>query len=633
MFDAVRNNKRIVQVFLGLITLPFAFWGVESYIRNAGTSRDVATVGGSSITQQQYQQAWRNQQERLRSSLGPNYNPALMESPEARLAVVNSLVDQRVLLLEASKRRLMASDDLLRDVISKIPALQEVGKFSPSRYEAALKAQGLTQTGFEAQLRQDLTLQQLVGAVSETGMVAAAAAEAMLRIQAEERQVAELRIVPEQFAAQAKPSLESLQKFYDDNKASFEIPEQVRAEYVQLSLDALLAQLTVSAEEVKSWYEGHKERYQQSEERRASHILIPAGNDVAQAKAKAKAEAVLKEVQQNPGKFADIAKRESQDPGSASKGGDLGFFGKGMMVKPFEEAVFSQKEGELSGLVQSDFGFHIIKVTGIKGGKLKSLEEVKGEIETELKRQAASRKFAEAAETFSNLAYEQSDSLKPVAERFKLPLQQTAWFSRRGGQNAGVVGNEKLLGALFGEDALKNKRNTEAVEVGPNTLVAARVLEHKPASLKPFESVKGQIEDILKIQQTNALAKQAGEEKLAQLKSSGEDKLAWALVKNVSRMEGSRQVPSAALQAIFKADASKLPAYTGVEFPNNGGYALYKIMKVSQPSSLDEGKRKVLQKEYTTLVAQEDFAAYLAGLRARYKVEINKAALEDNKDR
>jgi len=630
MFDAVRNNKRIVQVFLGLITLPFAFWGVESYIRNAASSNDVASVGDSKISRQQYAEAWRNQQERLRQTMGPNYNPAMMESPEARLAVVNSLIDQRVLLLEASKRRLMASDDLLRDVISKIPALQEDGKFSLARYESALKSQGLTQAGFEAQLRQDLTLQQLVGGVSETGMVAAAAAEAMLRIQSEERQVAELRIVPEQFAAQVKPTLEDAQKFYEEHKSSFEIPEQVRAEYVQLSLDALLSQVTVSAEEVKSWYEGHKDRYQQAEERRASHILIPAGNDLA--KAKAKAEEVLKEVQQNPGKFADIAKKESQDPGSASKGGDLGFFGKGMMVKPFEEAVFSLKEGQLSGLVQSDFGFHIIKLTGIKGGKVKTFDEVKADIEAELKRQAASRKFAEAAETFSNQVYEQADSLKPVADRFKLPVVQSGWFSKRGGQNAGVLGNEKLLAALFSDDAVKNKRNTDAVEVAANTLVAARVAEYKPASVKPFDSVKAQIEDILKLQQSTALARKTGEEKLAQLKA-GDDRLAWALVKNVSRLEGSRQVPSGALQVIFKTDVTKLPAYTGVEFPNNGGYTLYKIMKVTQPQVLDEGKRKVLQKEYTTLIAQEDFAAYLAALRSRYKVEVNKAALEDNKDR
>lgn len=626
MFDAVRNNKRIVQVFLALITLPFAFWGVDSYIRNAANSNDVASVGDSKITQQQFQQAWREQQDRLRGMLGANYNPAMLETPEARQAVLNNLVDQRVLFLEASKKHLVASDNQLRDVISKIPALQENGQFSPTRYEAALKAQGLTQVGFEAQLRQDLTLQQLVGSVSDTGLVSASAAAALLRIQSEERQVAELRIAPEQFSAQAKPAEADVKKFYEDNKASFELPEQVRAEYVQLSLDALLSQVTVSPEEIKAWYDGHKDRYQQAEERRASHILIASNGDVA--KAKAKAEEVLKELQQNPAKFAELAKKESKDPGSADKGGDLGFFARGMMVKPFDDSVFSLKEGAMSGLVQSDFGFHIIKLTGIKPAKAKGLDEVKGEIEAELKRQAASRKFAEAAEVFSNTVYEQSDSLKPVAEKFKLPVQQSAWIGKRGGPAAGILSNDKLLAALFSDDALKNKRNTEAVEVGPNTLVAARVLEYKPAALKPFDTVKGQIEDILKLQQSAALARKSGEEQLAALQKSGEDKLGWSPVKTVSRLDPKQQMPGAAVQAVFKADTTKLPAYVGLEMPNNGGYALYKVSKVSQPENVDPAKGKALQREYTALTAQEDFAAYLAALRGRYKVEINTTALE-----
>lgn len=630
MFDAVRNNKRIVQVFLGLIVLPFAFWGVESYINNAGNSDQVASVGDSKISRQQYQQAWQEQQDRLRTAMGPAYNPALMDSPEARLAVVNSLVNQRILLLEAGKQRLVASNELLRDVISKIPALQENGKFSSARYESALQAQGMTQAGFEARLRQDLTLQQLVGAVGETGIVSVSAAEAMLGIQLEERQVSEMRIMPGQFAEQARPTKEAVEKFYADNKAAFEIPEQLRAEYVQLSLDGLLSQIAVTAEEAKSWYDGHLDRYQQPEERRASHILIPSGGDGA--KAKAKAEAVLKEVQQNPGNFAEIAKRESQDPGSASKGGDLGFFGRGMMVKAFDDAVFAQKEGQLSGLVQSDFGFHIIKVTGIKPGKVKGFEEVRPEIEGELKRQAASRKFAEAAEAFTNTVYEQSDSLKPAAERFKLQIQQSAWISRNGGDAAGILGNPKLLTSLFGDEALKNKRNTDAVEVAPSTLVAARVVEYKPASLRPLESVKAKIEETLRLQEASVLAKKAGETHLAQLRASGEDKLSWSAAKGVSRMEGGSQLPPAGMQAIFKAEVGKLPAYVGAEMPN-GGYALYKITKVSRPETLDQSKRKALQQQYTNLIAQEDLEAYLASLRTGYKVEINKAALEDSKDR
>jgi peptidyl-prolyl cis-trans isomerase D len=637
MFDAIRNNKKIVQIFLAMITLPFAFWGVDSYVRNAGAGGDLASVGDSKITLQQFQQSWRDQQDRMRQSLGANYSAEAMNTPEARLAVLNSLVDQRLLLLEASKGRLGAGDDLLREIISKIPALQENGQFSMSRYEAALRGQGTTQQQFEAQLRQDLVLQQLVGAVGDTGIVSNTSAEAMLRIQSEERQVAELRMAAEQFADKVKVDNAAVQKYYDDNKKQFELPEQVKAEYVVLSLDSLLAQVSVGDNEVKAWYEGHKDRYQQAEERRASHILVMANADASsadKAKAKSKAEEVLKEVQKSPAKFAELAKQYSQDPGSAQKGGDLGFFGRGMMVKAFEDTVFKQKEGEISALVQSEFGYHIIKLTGIKVGKQRSVEEVRPEIEGELKRQAASRKFAETAEVFTNTVYEQSDSLQPAVEKFKLKIQQSNWLPRNPNPQIvaalGPLGNAKILASLFSDDALKNKRNTEAVEVAPNTLLAARVLEHKPATLKPFDSVKAEIEARLKAQEATVLARQTGESRLAELQKGGEDKLGWALVKNVSRLQG-KQVPPEAMQAIFKADVQKLPAYVGIEV-GGGNYMLYKIMKVSQPEKPDENKRKMLQREFSTMTAQEDFAAYLAALRGRYKVDINKTALE-NKDR
>ncbi len=632
MFDAVRNNQRIVQLFLALITLPFAFWGVDSYVRDVGAGNDFASVGDSKITAQQFDKAFREQQDRMRQQLGANFRPETMNTPEARLAVLNSLVDQRLLLLEAAKGRLGASDDLLREIIGKIPALQENGQFSMARYQNALAAQGMTQPQFESQLRQDLTLQQLVGALGDTGIVSNTAAEAMWRIQAEERQVAELRIAPEQFADQLGIDAAAVQKHYDENIKQFELPEQAKAEYVVLSLETLLAQTTVGEAEVKAWYDSHKERYQQAEERRASHILLMANAsapEAEKAKAKARAEEVLKEIERSPGKFAELAKKVSQDPGSAEKGGDLGFFGRGMMVKAFEDTVFKQKEGEVSGLVQSEFGYHIIKLTGVKGGKQRSMEEARPEIEGELKRQAASRKFAESAEAFSNTVYEQSDSLNPAAEKFKLKIQQSNWLPRTTNPQIvaalGPLGNAKVLASLFSEDAVKNKRNTEAVEVAPNTLLAARVLEHRPAAAKPFESVKADIEARLKAQQAALLVKQAGEAQLATLQA-GEDKANWALVKNVSRLQG-RQVPPAAMQAIFKVGVQKLPAYVGVEV-GGGNYMLYKIMKVSQPEKADDNQRKVLQREYSTMAAQEDFGAYLAALRARYKIEINKSALE-----
>jgi peptidyl-prolyl cis-trans isomerase D len=633
MFDAVRNNKRIVQVFLALITLPFAFWGVDSYVRSAGPGNDVASVGESKISLQQFQQSWREQMDRARQQMGPSFRQETFDTPEMRLAVANSLVDQRLLLLEANKGRLGVSNALLVEIISTMPSLQVDGKFSKARYEAALAAQGMSPEQFEARLRQDMIMQQLVGAIGDTGIVSSVSAEMMLRIQSEERQVAEIRITPEQFAGEIKLEADAAKKFYDENQKQFQTPELVRAEYVVLSLDGLLSQVAVSDAEVKAWYEAHLSRYQQQEERRASHILITlaaGASDTEKAKAKAKAEEVLKDVQKNPTKFAELARQHSQDPGSAANGGDLGFFGRGMMVKPFEEAVFKQKQGELSGLVQSDFGFHIIKVTGIKEGKQKKLDEVRAEIEGELKRQGAQKRYAEAAEAFTNMVYEQSDSLAPVVEKFKLKLQQSPLLPRQVPQQAlaslGPLGNEKLLAALFTEDAVKNKRNTDTVEVAQNTLVAARVLEHKPASVRPFESVRADIETMLKAKEATALAKKKGEERLAELKG-GQDKINWALVKNVSRLQG-KQVTAPALQAIFRADVSKLPAYTGVELPNNGGYALYKIMAVKPLATVDADKRRVLQRDYENMTAQEDFTAYLTGLRQRYKVEINKAVLE-----
>jgi len=630
MFDSVRNNKKIVQIFLALITLPFAFFGVDSYVRNMGAGNDVASVGDSKISAPEFDQALRERQDQLRRALGENFKSDMMNTPEAKLAVLNSLIDRRLLLLEANKNQLLTSDEMLRDFINKVPSLQVDGKFSQERYETVIRAQGKSQPQFEAMLRQDLTLQQLVGAVSDTAFVSDSQAEAMLRLQSEERQFSESRVAPEQFADKVKIEAAAVQKFYDDNKARFEVPEQIKAEYIVLSLDALMAQVTVGDAEVKDWYEGHKDRYVQGEERRASHILIEAKAAADKEKAKAKAEEVLKEVQGSPAKFADLAKKYSQDTGSAANGGDLGFFGHGMMVKPFEEAVFKLKDGEISGLVESDFGYHIIKLTGVKASKQRPFEEVRADIEGELKHQAAARKFTEEAETFSNMVYEQSDSLQPAADKFKLKLQQSALIPKNPDPAAtaalGPLSNAKVLTALFSDDSIKNKRNTEAVEVAPNTLLAARVLEHVEASSVPFDKVKADIEKQLVREESAKLAKSSGEATLAELKKAGDDKkLTWSPVKTISRMQG-QQVPQDALKAIFRADAEKLPAYEGAAVGD--AYTLYKIEKVIPLEKIDAEKRKSLQNEYSNIVAKEDLSAYLSSLRARYKISINKAKLE-----
>lgn len=631
MFDAVRNNKRIVQGFLVLITLPFAFWGVDSYFRSSGRSGDIASVGGSSISRQEFSQALRDQQERLRGQYGREFNPAMLETPEARQAILESLVTQRLLLLYARKSGLVASDAQLIEVISSIPALQEDGKFSKRRYEQALLAQGLTQAGFEAKLRQDLTIQQIVQAVSDTSVVSNAAVERMIAIQFEERQVSEAAVRPEQYAAKVSISADSIKEYYEKNSKQFEIPQQIRAEYVVLSRDALADQIAISPDEIKSAYEKNARKYETQEERRASHILIQSAADAPEAEqkaARAKIDAILQQVRKNPADFPKLAKENSQDPGSASKGGDLGYFQRGAMVKPFEDTVFSLKENQVSEVVRTEFGFHIIRLTGIKPGKVKSLEEARPSILAELKAQAAGRKFAEAAEAFSNTVYEQADSLKPAADKFKLPIRQTGFFDQANRTEAGpLVGNDKLVAALFSDDALQHRRNTDAIEVAPNVLVAARVSELRPAQLRPLDSVRLEIEKKLLLEETSRMALRDGETKLAQLAKGEAAALSWGQPQVVVR-QPMRGLAPEAQRAIFKVPAEKLPAYTGIQLPN-GVYMLYRITQVRAGVAKGEAdpRAKALRAQLIQFIGAEDFKDFQSALRQRYGVKFDKAAV------
>ncbi len=630
MFDSVRNNKRLVQVFLALITLPFAFWGVESYVRNTGDSDEVASVGGSKISQQELQRAMSEQEERMRASLGRNYNPAMFDSPEVRRAVLESLANQRMLLIHASKSGLATSDAALGQIIQSVPAFAENGKFSRERYDAYVATQGLSQTEFEARLRQDINLQQLLGAVRDGSVSTHLAEDRWVATLQEGREVSEVLYKPEQFISQVKLGADAVKNYYEANRKAFETPERLRAEYLVLSQQNLAAASSVSDEEVRSWYQSHADGYKQNEERSASHILLKAGKDAPAAEVKvaqSKAEEILAQLKKSPADFAKLAKQYSQDPGSAEKGGDLGWFSRGMMVKSFEDAAFALKESELSGIVRSDFGFHIIRLTGIRAEKQKPLEVVRADIAADLKRQAAMKKYAEMAEAFSNTVYEQADSLKPAAEKFKLTIQQSPWLVK-GAQAVAPFDNAKLLAALFSDDAVKNKRNTESVEVAPNTLVGAHVLEYKAAEMQPLESVRKVIEERLTRVEAVKLARAAGEAALAKLVRGDKLDLSWSAARIVSRLSSSGLSPDA-LRAVFRADATKLPAYAGAASPD-GGYACYRVSQV-QPYTATKGpddKLKMLHQQYTKVISDEEFAAWVAALRLRYPVEIRKEALE-----
>lgn len=627
MFDSVRNNKKLVQIFLLLITVPFALWGVDSYMRDSGGAGDLATVGKSSITQQQFQEALREQAERMRTATGGQFDAATMERPEVRLAVLENLINQRLLLTHAMESRVGVTNEQLAQAIASIPSLQVDGQFSVERFEQIAAAQGLSKQGLEARLRQDMATRMALLPVVQGSLVSRTGGNAFLAAALEEREISDMTLKPEAYLPKVQLAADAVKDFYESNKSRFEVPEQIRFEFVVLSQKEFEHKAQPGEAEIKAWYDSHQDRYKQAEERRASHILILADKDAkpeVEKAAEAKAAELLAQVRKNPADFARLAKQYSQDPGSAAAGGDVGVVARGAMVKPFEDAVFALKEGQISDVVRTDFGFHIIRLAGIKPERIKPLADVKADIVAELKSQTAARKYAEAADQFSNVVYEQSDSLKPAVEQFGLQLQQSPWLAK-GRQVPGL--NDKVVAALFSDDAIKNRRNTEAIEVAPNTLMAARVTEHKPAALLPLEQVQAQIEAKLKRDEAAKLAAADAEARLARLKAGEAGAVSWSAVRKLTRA-GAQGISGPALKAVFGAKADTLPAYVSATAPD-GSTTLYRISKVKPyvPADKDDATAAALRQQYEQLASEADFTAWLSSLRERYKVEINQKAL------
>ncbi len=631
MLDVIRERAQswFAKLILALITIPFALWGVDSYLRQGADSVVIAKVDGQKITKQEFNQVLKEQQERMRATMGPSYDPSMMDKPEIRNAIADSLIDQRLLLGNASKVGLLVPDDMLARFIGEIPEFQEAGKFHKARYESFLRNQGMSPPMFEMRMRQAVTSEQFKDGVVNSMLVSRSVLDVITRLSEQRREIVQAVISPEQFMAQVKVTPEDIRGFYDKHKEEYRIPEQAKLEYVVLSVDELMQQMIVSDDEIKKFYDERVGQFQEQEQRQASHILVsvaPNASEADKAAAREKAERLFKEAKQSPSGFADLAKKNSQDPGSADKGGDLGFFPRGAMVKSFEDAVFQMSSGEVVGPVQSDFGFHIIRLVAIKPGKTRSFNETREEISQELKKQKAAKRFAELAESFSNSVYEQPDSLKPVADSLKLKVQASSWVNKNGGDVA-LLNNAKLLQSVFSDETLKLKRNTEAVEVRPNTLVSARVLEFKPATYKSVEE--------LGVELTKRIQRSAGEEQAnAQGKNAleylrqGKDvaDLKWGAPAVVTR-QTSLSLGQAAQGEIFKADATKLPLFVGVTNPK-GGFLVVKVNRVLDPEALDDAKRKSYQDRVRQLLMQEYSSAFVAGLKQKADISIKKEQIE-----
>ena len=629
MFDFFRRHTRALQFVLVLLVFPsFVFFGIQGYSRFAGGDlQTVAKVAGQPVTQAELDAALRDRVERARRQM-PNLDPKLFETPEMRSAALDGLIRDRLTLVAADRLHLGVSDERLDRAFKSDPEYAPLRNADGSVNRDTLTALGMSSEVFAERLRQDLARRQVLQPIGASAMAPAAAASAALEAMYQQREVQVERFDAKDQLAKVAPIEAEVEAYYKDpaHAAQFQAPEEASIEYVTLDLDSVKKNIAVSEDDLRKYYAENEKRYVTPEERRASHILVKADKDAPKAerdKARAKAEALLAEVRKNPQAFAEIAKKNSDDEGSAAKGGDLDFFGRGAMVKPFEDAAFALKPGETSGIVESDFGFHIIQVTGARGGEKKSFESVRAAIEGEVKNQLVQKKFADAAVEFGDTVYEQPDSLKPAADKWKLEIKTAQHVTRTPAPGAtGPLASPRFLEALFSSDSTRDKRNTKAIDVGANQLAAGRVVQYVPAHQLPFVEVKEKVRQQLAATQAAALAVKLGSERLAKARAAPSEALAGPTLV-VSRAQ-PRDLPRPLLDAIIKAPLATLPAFVGVPLGEQG-YAVAKIIKTAgrDPVVGDPAQGTA---QYAQVWADAEAQAYYADLKSRFKVSVSEKA-------
>lgn len=627
MLEAIRKHSKIVMLLLFLLIIPsFVLVGINRNYFSA-KSPVVARVDGHDITQADWDNAHKIETDRIRAQ-APSIDPKLLDSPQARYATLERLVRDRVLQAAAQQMHLVTSDSRLARSLQEIPAIAALkrpdGSLDAAAYRALVGAQGMTPESFEAMVRRDLSVNQVMAGVMGSAFATPAQAKPALDALLQRREVQIAHFDATDFASRVVPSEADLQAYYKAHASQFQQPEQASVEYVVLDLDSVAAGINVSEDDLRSYYQENQARLGSKEERRARHILIQASKEAPaaeRAKAKARAEELLAQVRKNPAVFAELAKKYSDDKSSAANGGDLGFFARGTMVKPFEDAVFALKKGDLSGVVESDFGYHIIELVDVKPAKVPSFEELRPKLEAELRQQQAQRKFAEVAEVFSNTVYEQADSLRPVAEKLHLKVQTAAGVGRTPASDAtGPLANPKFLAALFSSDTIEKKHNTEAVEVGPNQLAAGRITAYTPARTLPFEQVRAQVHKLYVVDKAAELARKEGEARLAAWKAKPGGATGLSTPMLLSRDQPQNQ-PQAIVDAVFRARAESLPAWVGVALGAQG-YAIVKINAVKPPEPANEQTVRQRLAQFTQWWGSAEGLAYYEWLKAKFKVQI-----------
>ena len=638
MFDFIRSHRRWMQFILLLLIVPsFVFFGVQGYSSFMSTEPELATVADQPIRLGEFNQARTAQLEQYRNMLGAQFDAAAFDTPAFRQELLNRMIDERVVAAAASKGRYSVSDETLRRTIAAIPAVQENGQFSSQRYRDVLAAQGMTPTTFELGLRRDLAIAQVLQPIGLTARVPSEVAEKILVLLTEKRTVERRIFVAAEFAKSISVSQEDIKKWYDSHQSELMVPENLDVQYLVLNEAAASKDVKVSDVNIEGFYKQNQSRYGQPERRRVSHILIevPASaNDATKSQARLKAEDIANRAQAEPQNFAALAKEFSQDSGSASQGGDLGWIAKNMLVPQVEESVFGLAPGKISGVVESPFGFHVINVREVQSASIKPIAEVRDDITNEIRKQLAAEQFAQMASKLTSLVYDQRDSLEPISTALNIPLRTATGLTREGllpitlrngaampsDADQTILGNPKVRQAAFSSDVLKDKLNSGVIEVSPDVIVAIRVTTVHPAHVPGLNVVTEQIKSRLTQELALVAAESAGVNELSLLKTSPNTQPAgFETALTVSRQQ-PETLGREQLEAVMSANVTALPAYVGAKGADQ--YTVIKISKVEKGSASDASQIVQLQNQLSQAWGAAEEQAALTILRQAYKVKL-----------
>ncbi len=617
MLQNIRDNSQgwIAKTIIGIIVMLLALTGFEAIFNAASNNQNAAEVNGEEISRYDLDQAMNMQRRQLAQQLGQDFDASLLDDRLLRDSALGSLIDRMLLLQSAKNANFAFSSEALDQLILQTPEFQVDGAFSAARFDQVIQQMGYSRLQFRQLLEQEMLIGQLRAGISGTGFVTDQQVDNFARLEMQTRDFATLTLPAQQEAIEVGD--EQIKEYYEANADRFRTPEQVIVEYVELKKESFFDQVEVSDEELQELYQ--KQIANLAEQRRAAHILIETGGELSDDEAKAKIDEIATRVK-NGDDFAAVAKEASQDPGSASEGGDLGFAGPGVYDPAFEDALYALNEGEVSAPVKSEFGWHIIKLLGVQSPEVPAFESLKPQLVRELKAQQVEQRFVETSKQLEDSAFEASDLAQP-AQELGLMVQTTEAFGRDGGE--GITANRQVIQAAFSDEVLVDGANSSVIELDPDTSIALRVKEHlKPAAI-PLADVREDIVQQLQRSLAAEAARAKGEQLLADLRKGQQpDDGQWQAVEAATRSQEG--VAPALLQAVFRMprpEQQDKPSYSGVAL-SNGDYAVVRLNGVNEPEAALTDEEKLNYRRFlASRVGQQDFAAFRQKLQAEAEIE------------